>query len=257
MRHRAHLWPVPRHRWLQVGTHLSGRRRSRRARAAAVIRIRWAMSTREARASPGRRARPARSAQARRNRVGDGASDSEPSASFRARAAPADVAALIRLKRALAESEDTLHAVRAGVADWLREGFGPGAGFTAFVAEAGDAATVIGMATCSQRVVTGWNGSVLFLQDLFVEAAYRTAASPARCWPASRRSPATSAARSSNSRCAPTILRRRSFIAAALPAGAAMPDLRAGGPGARLSPIATTANGNSRSRVERELPSPR
>jgi hypothetical protein len=34
-----------------------------------------------------------------------------------------------------------------GVADWLRNGFGPRAGFTVFVAEAGDAATVIGMAT--------------------------------------------------------------------------------------------------------------
>jgi ribosomal protein S18 acetylase RimI-like enzyme len=95
------------------------------------------------------------------------AGDSAPSFRVRA-AAPADVAA-----RGLAESEDSLHAMRAGVADWLRDGVGPGAGFTAFVAEAGDAATVIGMATCSQRVVTGWNGPVLFLQDLFVEAAYR------------------------------------------------------------------------------------
>ena len=29
------------------------------------------------------------------------------------------------------------------------------------------------MATCSQRRITGWNGPVIFLQDLFVEPAYR------------------------------------------------------------------------------------
>ncbi len=54
--------------------------------------------------------------------------------------------------------------------DWLRDGFGADAGFTVFVAEASD--TVIGTATCSQRAVTGWNGPVVFLQDLFVEPAY-------------------------------------------------------------------------------------
>ncbi|HML07126.1 MAG TPA: GNAT family N-acetyltransferase [Xanthobacteraceae bacterium] len=97
-----------------------------------------------------------------------------PSAAFRVRAAkPADIPALMRLKRALAETENSLHAVRAGAADWLRDGFGPDAGFTAFVAEAENAETIIGMATCSRRVITGWNGPVVFLQDLFVEPAYR------------------------------------------------------------------------------------
>ncbi len=92
--------------------------------------------------------------------------------SFRIRPAdPGDVPALMRLKRLLAEGEDALHAVQAGAADWLRDGFGPHAGFTAFVAE--DAETVIGMATCSARLITGWNGPVLFLQDLFVEPAHR------------------------------------------------------------------------------------
>ena len=62
----------------------------------------------------------------------------------------------MRLKRLLAEGENALHAVRATEADWLRDGFGPGAGFATFVAE--DANGVVGMATCS-----------LFLQDLFVE----------------------------------------------------------------------------------------
>ena len=60
------------------------------------------------------------------------------SGSFGVRAAqPADIPALMRLKRLLAQSEDLLHAVRASAADWLRDGFGAGAGFTAFVAEDG------------------------------------------------------------------------------------------------------------------------
>ncbi len=91
---------------------------------------------------------------------------------FGVRAAePRDIPALMRLKRLLAEGEDSAHAVRAGEADWLRDGFGAHAGFTAFVAESGDA--VVGMATCSRRMITGWNGPVIFLQDLFVEPAHR------------------------------------------------------------------------------------
>jgi ribosomal protein S18 acetylase RimI-like enzyme len=96
------------------------------------------------------------------------------SASFRVRAAqPADIPALMRLKRLLAQGEDSLHAVRAGEADWLRDGFGADAGFTAFVAEGENADTVIGMATCSRRIITGWDGPVIFLQDLIVDPAYR------------------------------------------------------------------------------------
>jgi ribosomal protein S18 acetylase RimI-like enzyme len=91
---------------------------------------------------------------------------------FRIRPAePADVPALMRLKRLLAEAEDSVHAVRASAADWLRDGFGPNPGFGAYVAEIGGA--VVGMATCSRRVITGWNGPVVFLQDLFVEPAHR------------------------------------------------------------------------------------
>ncbi len=90
---------------------------------------------------------------------------------FRVRAAePRDIPALMRLKRLLAEGEDSAHAVRASEADWLRNGFGPEAGFTAFVADGGE---VIGMATCSRRKITGWNGPVIFLQDLFVEPPHR------------------------------------------------------------------------------------
>jgi GNAT superfamily N-acetyltransferase len=87
-------------------------------------------------------------------------------------ASPADIPSLMRLKRLLALGEDSLHAVRAGEADWLRDGFGPDAGFTAFVAEL--AGNVVGMATCSRRRITGWNGPVVFLQDLFVEPAHRS-----------------------------------------------------------------------------------
>ena len=90
------------------------------------------------------------------------------SAPLRVRPAePQDIPALMRLKRLLAQGENALHAVRASEADWLRDGFGPNAGFTAFVAD--DFSGVVGMATCSARVTTGWNGPVIFLQDLFVE----------------------------------------------------------------------------------------
>ncbi len=90
---------------------------------------------------------------------------------FRVRAAePRDIPALMRLKRRLAEGEDSAHAVCASETDWLRDGFGPEAGFTAFVADSGE---VFGMATCSRRKITGWNGPVIFLQDLFVEPAHR------------------------------------------------------------------------------------
>lgn len=82
-----------------------------------------------------------------------------------------DIPALMRLKRLLAEAEDSLYAVRAGPTDWLRDGFGPAAGFCAFVADDGGGA--VGMATCSRRVITGWNGPVVLLQDLFVEPAHR------------------------------------------------------------------------------------
>jgi GNAT superfamily N-acetyltransferase len=101
-------------------------------------------------------------------------SEQQPLAAFRVRAArPVDVPALMRLKRLLAEGENSLHAVRATAADWLRDGFGPGAGFTAYVAEDEHAEIVIGMATCSRRSITGWSGPVVFLQDLFVEPQHR------------------------------------------------------------------------------------
>ena len=87
-------------------------------------------------------------------------------------ARPSDIPALMRLKRLLAQDEGALHAVRANAADWLRDGFGAAAGFSAVVAEVGDG-NVIGMATWSRRTITGWNGPVVFVQDLFVEPAFR------------------------------------------------------------------------------------
>ena len=93
---------------------------------------------------------------------------------FRVRAArPTDVPTLMRFKRLLAENEGGLHTVQATAADWLRDGFGPRAGFAALVAEPDYQRGLIGMATYSERVVTGWSGPVVFLQDLFVEAAHR------------------------------------------------------------------------------------
>jgi len=86
-------------------------------------------------------------------------------------ALPADIPDLMRLKRLLAAAEDSLHAVRAGEAAWRRDGFGERPAFTAFVAEFGGA--IIGMATCSHRAVTGWDGPIVFLQDLVVEPLYR------------------------------------------------------------------------------------
>jgi ribosomal protein S18 acetylase RimI-like enzyme len=97
-----------------------------------------------------------------------------PPRSFRVRAAqPVDIPDLMRLKRLLAQVEDSLHAVRANAADWLRDGFGSDAGFTAFVAEDTSGGNIIGMAICSKRLITGWSGPVVFLQDLFVEPDHR------------------------------------------------------------------------------------
>ena len=91
---------------------------------------------------------------------------------FQVRAArPTDIPALMRLKQLLAQGENAAHAVRANEAHWLRDGFGPKRGFIGFVAE--DASGVIGMATCSERVITGWDGPVIFLQDLVVEPGHR------------------------------------------------------------------------------------
>jgi ribosomal protein S18 acetylase RimI-like enzyme len=86
-------------------------------------------------------------------------------------ATPADVPALLRLKRQLAILENAEFVLRATPQDWLRDGFGPRARFTAFVAE--HAGAVIGMVTASERYYTSWAGCTLYIQDIFVEPAWR------------------------------------------------------------------------------------
>jgi ribosomal protein S18 acetylase RimI-like enzyme len=95
-----------------------------------------------------------------------------PHAAHHARAAtPADVPALLRLKRQLAILEKAEVALRATEGDWLRDGFGPRAQFTAFVAE--QAGAVIGMVTASERYYTSWAGCTLYIQDIYVDPPWR------------------------------------------------------------------------------------
>jgi ribosomal protein S18 acetylase RimI-like enzyme len=86
-------------------------------------------------------------------------------------AVPADVPALLRLKRQLAILENAEFILRATAQDWLRDGFGPQARFTAFVAEHVGAA--VGMVTASERYYTSWAGCTLYIQDIYVEPAWR------------------------------------------------------------------------------------
>jgi len=86
-------------------------------------------------------------------------------------AVPNDIPALMRLKWALAMSDNTPFVVTATDADWARDCFGPSAKFTAFLAEHGDRA--IGMAVYSLRSHPGWAGPTIYLHDIIVEAAFR------------------------------------------------------------------------------------
>lgn len=93
-------------------------------------------------------------------------------ATYRVRpATPADVPELLRLKRQLAILENAEFVLRATAPDWLRDGFGPRARFTAFLAE--HAGAVIGMVTASERYYTSWAGCTLYIQDIYVEPAWR------------------------------------------------------------------------------------
>jgi ribosomal protein S18 acetylase RimI-like enzyme len=93
-------------------------------------------------------------------------------AAYRVRpATPADVPALLRLKRQLAILENAEFVLRATPQDWLRDGFGSGARFTAFVAEHDGA--VVGMVTASERYYTSWAGCTLYIQDIYVEPDWR------------------------------------------------------------------------------------
>jgi ribosomal protein S18 acetylase RimI-like enzyme len=86
-------------------------------------------------------------------------------------ATPADIAGIMRLKLDLAISDDIVHTVRATASDWERDGFGPHARFTIFVAES--AGRLIGMAICAERYFPGWVGPNIALLDLCVEANHR------------------------------------------------------------------------------------
>jgi ribosomal protein S18 acetylase RimI-like enzyme len=86
-------------------------------------------------------------------------------------AAPSDIPALLAMKWQLAILEGAEVAMRATEQDWLRDGFGPDARFHAYVAE--QDATVIGMATVSERYYTGWAGSSQYIQDIYVAPAHR------------------------------------------------------------------------------------
>jgi ribosomal protein S18 acetylase RimI-like enzyme len=93
-------------------------------------------------------------------------------AAYRVRpATPADVPALLRLKQQLAILENAESVLRATAQDWLRDGFGPRARFTAFVAE--HAGPAVGMVTASERYYTSWAGCTLYIQDIYVEPAWR------------------------------------------------------------------------------------
>jgi ribosomal protein S18 acetylase RimI-like enzyme len=93
-------------------------------------------------------------------------------AAYRVRpATTADVPALLRLKRLLAIQENAEFVLRATPQDWLRDGFGPRARFAAFVAE--HAGAVVGMVTVSERYYTSWAGCTLYIQDIYVEPAWR------------------------------------------------------------------------------------
>jgi len=93
-------------------------------------------------------------------------------AAFSVRSATsADVPALLRLKRQLAILENAEFVLHATAQDWLRDGFGPQARFTAFLAE--HAGAVVGMVTASERYYTSWAGCTLYIQDIYVEPDWR------------------------------------------------------------------------------------
>jgi GNAT superfamily N-acetyltransferase len=88
-------------------------------------------------------------------------------------ARPTDIGALFRLKQQLTRAEGNEGILRATEQDWLRDGFGAQARFTALVAERGE--SLVGMLTYSPVYLTALAGPVLSIQDLFVEADHRKA----------------------------------------------------------------------------------
>lgn len=86
-------------------------------------------------------------------------------------ARPGDVPTLYRMKRELTRAEGSEAVLVASERDWLRDGFGPDARFRGFVAEEGG--TAVGMATYSEVYMTALGGTILSIQDLYVDPARR------------------------------------------------------------------------------------
>jgi ribosomal protein S18 acetylase RimI-like enzyme len=86
-------------------------------------------------------------------------------------AEPDDVPALCDLKWMFAVHEGSTDVVRASVADWRRDMFGPQPHFFALVAEIGSG--VVGMATVAEKYCPGWVGPLCTVDDLFVMPEHR------------------------------------------------------------------------------------
>jgi ribosomal protein S18 acetylase RimI-like enzyme len=86
-------------------------------------------------------------------------------------AEPDDVPALCDLKWMFAVHEGSTDVVRASVADWRRDMFGPQPHFFALVAEVDGA--LVGMATVAEKFSPGWVGPLCSVDDLFVLPEHR------------------------------------------------------------------------------------
>jgi len=87
------------------------------------------------------------------------------------RAVPADIAAIMRMKRAMMALDGLADFPLTGEAQLLRDVFGPEPIYSVVVADDGHA--VVGMAIYSEKRVTGCAEPIAFLQDLFVEETRR------------------------------------------------------------------------------------
>jgi GNAT superfamily N-acetyltransferase len=87
------------------------------------------------------------------------------------RASQGDVPRVLALVRALAAYEREPDAVEATEADFLRDGFGPSPAFQVLVAE--DEGVVVGFAFYFFTYSTWLGRRCLYLEDLFVEPAFR------------------------------------------------------------------------------------
>lgn len=87
-------------------------------------------------------------------------------------ATEADVPAVMRLIRELAEYERALDEVNIGEDTLRQDGFGPDPAYGLLVLEPADRDEVVGMALFYMKYST-WNGRCLYLEDLVVTASER------------------------------------------------------------------------------------